>query len=391
MTSSTSRPLTPRKVPRFRRFAVRTGAMARKETWHVVRDPSNLFLALGMPVVLIIVFGYGVSFDLDHVPVAIIDQDGTRTSRQVARDLTASGEFDAIADAGEPEDADRLFRRQEAAAAVILPRGMEKSLARGEQVTLQVLVDGSDGGRASSVIGSSAAIVRSASIRAAASGLPRAMVVPIRGRVRTLFNPELRSAVFLVPGLIAYVLAIAAVLLTALTVAREWERGNMEQLFATPVGRLEIVLGKLSPYLAIGLLQALLVLAVGTVVFDVPVRGHMALLAAGTLLFLAGTLSQGLFISVLARNQQVATQAGAISSLLPAVLLSGFLFPIENMPLALQVIASVFPSRYYVELLRGVMLKDAPLAVLWPQLAAMAAFAAVMIVLSTARFGRRIA
>jgi ABC-2 type transport system permease protein len=347
-------------------------------------------MALGMPVLMIIIFGFGVSFDLDHVPVAVVDQDGTATSRGLAASLTAAGEMDVVATPGSPDDMDRLFRRREAAAAIVLPRGLEDGLARGEGATLQVLIDGSDATSASSVLNTAIATLRSEAARAASAGAALTIEPPVDGRVRLLFNPGLQSAIFLVPGLIAYILAIAAVLLTALTVAREWERGNMEQLFATPIGRLEVVLGKLMPYLAIGLLQALLILAVGTVVFEVPVRGSLALLAAGTLLFLVCALAQGLFISVVTKNQQVATQAGAISSLLPGVLLSGFLFPIENMPLVLQGIASIFPARYYVELLRGVLLRDAPAAVLWPQLVAMIAFATAMIVLSTVRFGRRL-
>jgi ABC-2 type transport system permease protein len=194
-----------------------------------------------------------------------------------------------------------------------------------------------------------------------------------------------------VPGLIALILAIMAVLLTALTVAREWERGSMEQLFSTPVRRVEVVVGKLLPYLAVGVIQVLLVTALGAWLFDVPLRGSVALLFASSILFLTGMLGQGLLISVLTRNQQVATQVGIITSLLPTLLLSGFLSPVENMPLALQAIAMILPSTHFIVILRGILLKGNGAEVLWPHIAALAAFASVMIGVSTARFRRRLA
>ncbi|NMC72187.1 MAG: ABC transporter permease, partial [Myxococcales bacterium] len=217
-----------------------------------------------------------------------------------------------------------------------------------------------------------------------------AVAAPLAARVRLLFNPALRSAVFFVPGLMAFVLYVAGILLTALTIAREQERGNLEQLFATPVGRLEVMLGKLLPYLALGALQALLVLAFGMSVFDVPLRGSLGVLALGTLLFLAGALAQGLFISTVAGSQQVATQIGAISSLLPGILLSGFVFPIDHMPALLRWIASVFPVRYYVDLLRGVMLRGNGIGALWGDFLGLGLFCLVAVALATLRFRRRL-
>jgi ABC-2 type transport system permease protein len=210
-------------------------------------------------------------------------------------------------------------------------------------------------------------------------------------KVWTRYNPEGRSALYMVPGLSAFLLAITAVMLTALAIAGEWERGSMEQLFASPVGRLEIVLGKLLPYLALGLVELLLVVAFGALVFDVPIRGGLALILLFGLVFLAGMLGQGLLISVVARNQLVATQAGALSAMLPAIILSGMIFPIENMPLALQAISRIIPARYLVHGLRGILLKGNGLEVLWPDLLAMAVFAVGILGLATARFKRRLA
>jgi len=208
--------------------------------------------------------------------------------------------------------------------------------------------------------------------------------------VRARFNPRMESTRFIVPGLIAMILAIMAVLLTALTVAREWEQGSMEQLFSTPVGRLEVVLGKLLPYLVIGMVQVLLVVSVGALLFDVPIRGSLALLFTAALLFLGCMLGQGLLISVITRAQMVSTQVGMISAFLPTILLSGFMFPIANMPWPLQAIATIVPARYFIEVLRGVLLKGNGIHVLWPQLLAMGIFAAVMVALATLRFKRRL-
>lgn len=361
-------------------FWRRTGAIAAKEVAHILRDPSTLYLAFGMPLVLIVLFGYGVSFDLDHAPLAVLDQDGSPASRDLARSLTATRELDVVATPRDADEIERLFRGKQASVALVVPAGFSGRASRGEPTPVQLLLDGSDGTMASAVMGAATQLVF--------SSMPEP---PVAAAATLLYNPSLRSAVFFVPGLIAYVMAIAAVLLTALTIAREWERGNLELLFTTPVGRLEIVLGKLAPYLVLGLVQALLVLAVGTSLFDVPIRGSLVLLFASALLFLIGMLGQGLLISVVARSQQVATQVGAISSLLPTLILSGFLFPIENMPPPLQVLASVFPARYFIDALRGLLLKGVGLDVLWPDLAGMAAFALVVIALATLKFKRGVA
>ena len=375
---------------RLRRFVLRTGAVAAKEATHVVRDPRTLYLALGMPVVLLVIFGFGISFDVDDVPLAVVDQDRTPDSRALERSLTAGREFVVAARTDDPADVDRLFRERKVSAALVVPRGFAREWAAGRAAPVQLLVDGSDGVAAQNVLGDVSAALRAAAVRRLAAETGGA-AAPLSAEVRLLFNPALRSAVFFVPGLIAYILYIVGVLLTALTIAREQERGNLEQLFATPVGRLEVMLGKLLPYLALGLLQALLVLAFGMAVFEVPLRGSLGVLALGTLLFLAGALAQGLFISSVAGSQQVATQAGALSSLLPGVLLSGFVFPVENMPTVLQWFASIFPARYYVDLLRGVMLRGNGFDVLWTDFLGLGVFCVAAVALATLRFKRRLA
>jgi ABC-2 type transport system permease protein len=380
----------PPHVPvttRFRRFARRTLAVSGKEIVHVARDPSTLYIALGMPVVLLLIFGYGISFDLDRAALAIVDDDRTPASRELVTALTSSGEFRVAARPDSADDVDHVFRAGDASIAVVIPPGFSDDLAGGLPAPLQILVDGSDGSKAGGEMGTVAALLRKWA--GGLSGTP--MSPPIQAKVELLYNPGLRSAIFFVPGLVAYILALAGVLLTALTIAREEEQGNLEQLFATPIGRLEVILGKLGPYVGLGVVQALLVLAVGAVAFDVPMMGSPFTLAVGTLLFLIGVLSQGLFISVISHSQQVATQVGAITSLLPAILMSGFMFPVERMPIPLQVIASIFPARYYVSILRGILLKGNGFEVLWPHMLAMALFSLVVLTAATRRFRRRVA
>lgn len=356
---------------------------------HVLRDPRTLYLALGMPVVLLLLFGLGVSFDLEHLPVAFVDYDRSASSRALRQRLVAGDSFDDIGSPADMVEAERWLVGGRAIAVTVIPLGFEENLRRGRTAELQLLLDGSDNNSAAQARVKAELAARSLGMSLATRRLDRTS--PVEVRTFTRFNPEARSAVFMVPGITAYVLAIVAVLLTALTVSREWERGSMAQLFATPVGRLEIVLGKLLPYLMLGTLTVLLVLAVGTWAFDVPFRGSAAALALLSFLFLAGTLGQGLLISVVARNQMVATQMATMSSMLPSMLLSGFVFPIENMPPALQWISHLVPARYYVEGLRGVLLRGNDLTVLWPQAVALAVFVGVMVAASTARFQRTVA
>jgi len=374
---------------RVRRSLVRIGAMASKETQHVLRDPRTLVLALVMPVVMLLLFGFGVSFDLERAPLAVADRDGSDASRALVRALTASSEL-ALAGAADADDADRLFRRGEAVALLVVPEGYAAAVARRERVPLQLLVDGADTVVANQVLTKAEALVRAETRRLGGPDLA-GREPPIEVNVWTRYNPAARSALFMVPGLAAYLLAISAVLLTALTVAGEWERGSMEQLFASPVGRLEIVLGKLAPYLVLGMVELQLVVAFGAVVFDVPVRGSPFLVFALGFFFLVGMLGQGLLISVVTKNQLVATQAGALSSLLPSLLLSGMVFPLENMPLPLQTVSRIIPARYLVHGLRGIMLKGNGLDVLWPDLLAVVLFAVAILALATSRFQRRLA
>lgn len=373
----------------MRAFVIRTAALAHKELLHFLRDYQALYLALGMPLVLVVLFGYAVSFDLERVPIAVVDEDHSPDSRRLVAALAASEAFVVHAQLPRAAEVEALFRRNAAKGALIVPRGFARDLARGRAARFQFLIDGADGTVARLTLGYAAGL----SQRQAIALLRRAGLggaLPLAVRLRTWFNPEMRSARYIVPGLVAFVLAIMCVLITALSVAREWERGSMEQLFSTPVGRLPVVLGKLLPYVALGYLQMLLVVSAGAWLFDVPLAGSFALLLLATTLFLVCVLSQGLLISVVTRNQQLAAQIGAVSGMLPSLLLSGFLFPIENMAWPLQLISRIVPARYMVESLRGILLKGFGLAQLWPQLLALALLGALLVAATAARFRRRL-
>lgn len=375
-----------------RRFLGRVAALAGKELLHVQRDPRTLSLALVMPVALLLLFGYGVSFDVDTISVALVDRDRSVASRALRRELFASGELVLAAEPRDEAEAEALLRRAAVSAVVVLPRGLAADLARpgGSPPRIQLLVDGVEGTVATQALAKTEAIV--GAIGAGASVFATARPAGLYDvRVSTLFNPAGESVFFIVPGITAYVVAIVAVMLTALTVAREWEQGSMEQLFATPVSRLEIVVGKLLPYLALGLVAVLLVIAVGVWVFGMPFRGDPATLALASLLFVSGMLGQGLLISTVARDQLVATQVAAFSSLLPSLLLSNFIFPIANMPAPIRALTWAVPARYYVEVLRGVLLRGNGLATMGPELLALALFTVVMLALSTRRFRREVA
>ena len=368
-------------------FFQRSLAMARKETLHITRDAWTLYVGLVLPLVLLVLFGFGVSFDLDHLPLAVVDHDHSPESRALVQSFTSAGEFVLAGRLDSAEDAPHALAAGQAIAVLTIPDGYARALARGETAAVGLLLDGADGQSAQQAITRADALARVASLQVA-----RHRVQPaLSAATWTRFNPAGRSALFLVPGLTAYVLALVAVLLTALSVAREWERGSMEQLFATPVRRGEILVGKLLPYMAMGIVQVLLVLTAGAWVFGVPTRGDLFTLGMASLLFMLGMLGQGVLISVITRNQMVATQAATMSSMLPSMLLSGFIFPVDNMPAFLRFISHLVPARYYIDVLRGVLLKGNGLAASLPELGMLAAFATLMMVASMARFPRKLA
>lgn len=364
-------------------------ALSEKEVLHVARDPRTLYLALAMPVLMLILFGFGVSFDLDHVPIAVLDRDHSAASREMLSRFFANDDFLRAETVTSPAEAERVLVAGRAIGVLSIESGFSDSLVQGQPAAMALWIDGSDPN--SAIQARAKAELLAAQIVATLGPGPSQFSAPIEVRTFTRFNPQGLSAIFLVPGIAGYILAIIAVLLTALTVAREWEQGSMAQLFSTPVTRFEIVIGKLLPYLALSFVAVLLVIAMGGWVFDVPFRGSMLAMAGFSLLFLAGTLGQGLLISVATRNQMVATQLATLMSVLPSLLLSGFMFPIDNMPIPLQGLSYLVPARYYIEALRGVLLRGSTFVELWPQALGLILFAALMIGMSIRLFRRTVA
>ncbi len=362
--------------------------MARKEVIQLRRDPRSLALGFLIPPLLILFFGYAITFDVENIELAVWDADQTQTSRRLVDAFVASGYFRVDRLTRYPA-ATNALQTGDALAILAIPRGFAGDLAAGRPAPLQLLVDGSDANTATIAIEYARGITSAFSRRATLNGREiRPAVVPAS---RVWYNPSLESRNMVVPGLVAVILSILAALLTALTIAREWERGTMEQLVSTPVTRLEIVTGKLLPYLAIGLFDVLLAVGIGTALFGVPFRGNLGLLVAMTFVFLLAALGFGMFLSAALKSQVLATQFAMVATYLPALLLSGFIYAIANMPRALQLATYLFPARYYVTITTAIFLKGVGIDVLWRQGLALVALAAAAIAATVAVFRKEVA
>lgn len=366
---------------------VRLLAVARKEVLQLRRDVRSLILAFAWPVVLTLVFGAAISLDVREIPFAVVDHDRSAASRELTEAFTASGYFHLRETLERSAEADRLLQRGRVRMVLVIPPSYGGDLARGGRPAVQALVDGGDANTATIAINYADAIV--AGLGARASVATRAPA--IRAEARVWYNESLESARTIVPGLVAVIMAIIATMLTALTIAREWERGTMEQLAATPVHRSEVVLGKLLPYVGIGLIDVAVVTILGMVVFDVPLRGSVLLLAALALVFIVGMLSFGVFVSATLRSQLLATQVSLMATYLPTFLLSGFIFAIANMPVVLRGISYLIPARYFVVITRGIFLKGVGLGVLWPQALGLVIYAVVTTILAVRVFRKELA
>ncbi len=367
----------------------RISAVARKELRQIARDPLSLLLLLGMPAMMLLIYGYAINFDVRHVRLAVEDRDRSAASRDLVASFVNSTYFDLVADLSPGADFERIFQRREAKAILVLPEGYSEDLAAGRPATAQLVLDGSDANTATTALGYASALAEAASARlsgVSAPGGPAAIYEP-----RVWYNPELRSTQFLVPGLVGFILMITAVLSTALSVVREKERGTMEQLRVTALRPAELILGKTLPYLGISLAASIVILVASRLLFGVVVRGSYGALLIATLVYLFGALGFGVLVSSLARSQAMAFQIGILSAMLPAIFLSGFIFPIRSMPLPLRLLTRVVPARYYLTLLRGVILKGTGLGPYVPELLFLVLFAAVMVSLAYARLARRAA
>jgi drug efflux transport system permease protein len=332
----------------------RAASIARKEVRHIIRDPFTLGLAIGLPLLMVLFFGYAMDFNVHDIDLTVYDQDHSRASRELAEAFQSSGYFNLHYRSLDPNPAATLDS-QAAKGALFIEPHFARDIVREGTATAQVLIDGSDNSTAGVIGGYLTGIQQAAAQRI--TGSPQ--VQPLRLDTRYLFNGELNSRWFTVPGLSVVVLAIISIMLTALTVAREWENGSMEMLLSTPVSPLEIIVGKLAPYLAMGFIAQGIIYLAARLLFGVPFAGSHFLLFTGTLLFLAASLAQGLIISVTTRHQIAAIQFSQMAGQLPSLLLSGFIFPIESMSAFFRYFTMIFPARWFMVVMRGLFLRGA--------------------------------
>ena len=372
----------------------RVSAIARKEFLHVLRDWRSLGIGIAIPIVMLFLFGYALTLDVDQVPLVVWDQSGTPASRSLVGAFSASRYFDLVGNARGYREIERAVDSRRAVIALVVPVDFAGRVAAGRAVSVQAILDGSNSNVAAFALGYAEAVTRGYSERVTLDLLGRSgLPLPARGlalQPRVWFNTDMESRNYIFPGLIAIVMMVIAALLTSLTFAREWEVGTMEQLIATPVTGGELILGKLIPYFAIGTLDLVLSVALGEYVFGIPLRGEVWLIFACSSLFLVGALALGMLISIITKSQFQASQIALVATMLPAFLLSGFVFPIANMPYPIQLFTHIIPARYFVTLLRGIYLKGLGLATLAGDAMLLALFAAFVLALSLFKFRKKI-
>lgn len=364
----------------------RTLAIAKKEIRQLKRDSRMLFVLFAFPVLLLVIFGYAINFDVHHIKTAVYDQDRSVDSRDFINMLTSSDYFDIVGYINDESQIKKILDVQDAQCVLVFPKDMSRDFYAGREAKIQILVDGVNGNTATVV---------SNYITAATSAYSRKItqeVLDLKGRKSYdpidlqpvfWFNPALLSTLFLIPGLIAMILIITAVIAISLSIVREKERGTIEQIHVSPLSALELLLGKTIPYVIIGLFIAVMILVAGNILFGVVVNGSYILLFLTTLLFLFAASNLGIFVSSIADTQQVAFQIATLVSLLPSVILSGFIFPIDSMPLPIQILTNITPAKFYIIILRDILLKGVGFEAFWPQVIYLLIFALFFLGLAT--------
>jgi ABC-2 type transport system permease protein len=366
--------------------------IASKEMLHILRDGRSLVAALAMPLLMVLMFGYAINLDVKEVTIGVVDQDHSAAARDIMSHLTADGAVMVHSYSDDPRDLERMLDASEIQLGIVIPPGFGSDLAAGKDAPVQVLVDGTEAAFAAQAMGlvsSSLAHTTMSEIDdllrvvGRRGGLPGLVAAP-----RVFFNEALDSRWFIVPGLIAIIIMMLSAMITSGCVAREYEHNTIEQVLVSPVRGPALMMGKLAPYILLGILQVGSVTLLSRFLFGVPIRGSLLILAIATLLYLTGAMAMGLLFSAALKSQQVAMQISFVATILPSMILSGFMFPIENMPWFLQYISYAVPARYYLRLIRGLFLKGVGLEVLWPDLLAMVIFAFVVMAAATSRFRR---
>jgi ABC-2 type transport system permease protein len=368
--------------------------MAKKEVIQILRDPRSLAIVILMPVVLVLLFGYGVNLDQKGLPVYVYDQEGSQQSQDLLKHFQASEYFHVVRVVNNQPALTRALDDGSAHMGIVIPWNFSERLRQGGAVQVQGLVDATDDNTANVLIGYTQAVVQGYSSQVQMDWLRQRGVAlqaaSLSVETRTWYNEDLESSAFIIPGVLALVMSVIGAFLTSLTIAREWERGTMEQLISTPVSAMEIMLGKLTPYFVLGMVDTIITALIAIYWFRVPFRGSFLTLLFASALFLIAVLALGFFISVLAKSQFAASQIALLITFLPAFLLSGFLFAIEQMPPVLQAITRILPARYYVSVLKKIFLKGTPAGQLYGDLFPMAVFAVLLAVLATRSFHKRL-
>jgi ABC-2 type transport system permease protein len=372
----------------------RIAAVARKEFLHVLRDARSLGMAIAIPLLMLVLFGYALTLDVDNVPLAVWDQSGTARSRELTAVFDGSRYFSVRRHVRNYREAERAVDTGVTLGILVIPRDYAQRLDAGRDAPVQLIVDGSDSNTATIALGYAGVVVQDFSQQIVLEALShrgvREMRMPLDVRPRVWFNTDLQSRNFIVPGLIAVLMMVIAALMTSLTIAREWEQGTMEQLISTPVKGPELIVGKLIPYFAIAMLDVLIAVLMGQFLFEVPFRGSVVFLFAIAVVFLIGALSMGMLISINAKSQLLAGQMAMVATYLPSFLLSGFMFSIANMPTPIQAVTYIVPARYFVTILKAIYMKGVGLPLLLGEVALLSAYALVMCSLAMARFKKKL-
>lgn len=373
---------------------LRVWAVARKEFTHVIRDPRSLAMGIAIPMLLLVLFGYALTLDVDNVPLVVWDQSESLASRQLVSGFLGSRYFLLRSHVRNYPEAEQAIDSGRALMALVIPRDFAGRIESGRPAPVQIIVDGSDSNTATIAMGYADVVTLAYSRDVAVDTLRRTggrmIHTPLDLRPRVWFNADMESKNYIIPGLIAVIMMVIAALLTSLTVAREWESGTMEQLISTPLKGSELILGKLLPYFAIGMLDVLLAVVMGQFLFRVPLRGNVALLFAMAAIFLAGALSLGMVISIVTKSQLLASQLAMVLTFLPSFLLSGFMYAISNMPHAIQFVTYLIPARYFVTLLKGIYLKGIGLEILALEAGLLTVFGAAMVLFANMKFRKRL-
>jgi ABC-2 type transport system permease protein len=368
----------------------KTLAVARKEMRQIGRDRRTLLILLFVPAFFLLVYGYALNFDIRHVAIAVQDNDRSTASRELISNFVNSGYFDLYGDVADEAEIRRVIDRNDVRAVLVIPARFGSDVTAGHPTSVQIIVNGDNANTATTVVGYVRGLLSATSARYEVQtrlGSPQGPLLTVEPRV--FYNPELRSTLFLVPGLIAYIAMLTAVVSTALSIVREKEVGTMEQVRMSPIGPVPYILGKTVPYFVVSIMSAMSIVGAAMVLFDMPMRGSWIVLFGVVSLFLVGALGFGLLISSVAETQQVAFQLALLTSFLPTLMLSGFIFPITSMPAFLQLVTHIVPARYFLVALRGIVLKGVGPDVFWPDLAALGVFAVVILGLASLRLRRQ--